>query len=623
MNCLLLVPHLKNTIAEPYTFPFSFGVVSAAMKQYDELAVHTLNLSHSDGDHYNEVRREIRAKNIETVLVDGSSWVYRSVKAALEAVKAVDPRIKTVVCGKMMSGDPETAMTALGSVDYGLIGEAELSAPSLMLALKRGEDPAAVDGLIIKTDRGPIRTRVRKEMHDLSALPWCDYDGFGFDFYLNHLPTPPQWIGASTPKRSATILSNRGCRSKCTFCAHEIWKAYRERPLEDYFAEVAHVVERYKIEHIHAAPQMFATNMPRLEEFCRRIKEFNLKGWSGVFRSADLNEEKIALLRDSGLFLLGLGVESPHNDILKNMRKNESAELIGSRLEMILRAGVRLCGAFILGDPAETYESALATLDWWEAHPEHDLQIGPVLCYPGTKIYKDAVKSGRINDPVQFLKDGFPPVNISRMTDNEYDDLINRRCLAAVTSRLESRPNFKDLIFLQADSRRRSISFEGTCHYCGKKTQYDKICMFEQSWLLCRHCPGVHKMPDLVDIKPSREIVEDNLRVLLASHARIGFWGIGSLFRALIEPGWVDHPNVHLLDQAAGQLFGTKKIQPPEEVINLGLDMVAIIPPEVSAHHEAISRAAVEDYGLASLITLYDFLSGDLSLPIARSSRPG
>ena len=45
-----------------------------------------------------------------------------------------------------------------------------------------------------------------------------------------------------------------------------------------------------------------------------------------------------------------------------------------------------------------------------------------IVLYPGSELYKLAVARGIIKDPVQFIKDGCPYVNISKMTDQEYRD---------------------------------------------------------------------------------------------------------------------------------------------------------------------------------------------------------
>ena len=48
-----------------------------------------------------------------------------------------------------------------------------------------------------------------------------------------------------------------------------------------------------------------------------------------------------------------------------------------------------------------------------------------IIAFPGSTLYKNACTNGKISDPVQFLKDGCPIVNLSRyMSDNDFRLLL-------------------------------------------------------------------------------------------------------------------------------------------------------------------------------------------------------
>jgi hypothetical protein len=49
-----------------------------------------------------------------------------------------------------------------------------------------------------------------------------------------------------------------------------------------------------------------------------------------------------------------------------------------------------------------------------------------IIAFPGSTLYKNACKNGRISDPVQFLKDGCPVINLSRyMDDSDFSRLVD------------------------------------------------------------------------------------------------------------------------------------------------------------------------------------------------------
>ena len=50
--------------------------------------------------------------------------------------------------------------------------------------------------------------------------------------------------------------------------------------------------------------------------------------------------------------------------------------------------------------------------------------VDMIIAFPGSALYKRACESGVIPNPVEFLKDGCPIVNVSKMNDKEFVDLV-------------------------------------------------------------------------------------------------------------------------------------------------------------------------------------------------------
>lgn len=55
-----------------------------------------------------------------------------------------------------------------------------------------------------------------------------------------------------------------------------------------------------------------------------------------------------------------------------------------------------------------------------EKHPQYAIILNFIVTYPGTPLYEYACEVGIIKkDEVQFIKDGCPAINVSRMSDSE------------------------------------------------------------------------------------------------------------------------------------------------------------------------------------------------------------
>jgi hypothetical protein len=118
-------------------------------------------------------------------------------------------------------------------------------------------------------------------------------------------------------------------------------------------------------------------------------------------------------------------VESADDKVLKSMRKGITRSQIENALEMLRIAGLHSRSGVIFGDPEETYDAAHSTLQWYrENRKRYQLFADMIISFPGSVLYKRACRNGIIPDPVQFLKDGCPIVNVSKMSDEEFERLV-------------------------------------------------------------------------------------------------------------------------------------------------------------------------------------------------------
>ncbi len=57
--------------------------------------------------------------------------------------------------------------------------------------------------------------------------------------------------------------------------------------------------------------------------------------------------------------------------MLQKMRKKIPFARIERAMETLHAGGLSITGNLIFGHPGETYETALKTIEWWEAHPQY------------------------------------------------------------------------------------------------------------------------------------------------------------------------------------------------------------------------------------------------------------
>ena len=424
LNVLLVIPRYLIYGDKHYVMPMGILYVSAYIKRSHAANVFTLNLNHRDGDERNVLRKAIMEYEIDFVGLGGLSGEYSDLRRITKWLSEDFPDLLISLGGGIMTADPTTTMRTFPEVTYGIIGEGELTLDELCRCIDGGGiGLEKIHGLAIRKDGDILITDRREEIQDLDTLPIPDFDGFDYGEYLENNPD----LSDEGKKYSqVSVIGGRSCKYNCTFCFHPSGSRYRQRSLDSIFHEIDYLVGRYDISYIALREELFATDNERVREFCRRVANYDFD-WSIQLRIDNVNDELISLLENTRCRYIFLGIESADNDVLKSMRKGITIGQIENALRKLTEAGLRFRSGVILGDTVETYDKALHTLEWFEKYRHiYSLYADMIIAFPGSTLYKRAIAAGIIPDPVRFLQDGCPVVNVSKMSDEEFKRIVDR-----------------------------------------------------------------------------------------------------------------------------------------------------------------------------------------------------
>ncbi len=513
-NYLLIMPRLIQNKGDGYSFPLGIAYISANMKKAGR-NVFTVNLNHRDGNIVEILNDLINKHHIHVVATGGLSFQYNTVKDVIEAAKKANPEIITIVGGGLITGDPEPAMRALEKVDYGVIGEGDITINELCDCIEKDCDPKKVDGLIFKENGSYVFTTPRKEFNNIDDLPWPDYEGFDIARYI--ASTPPG-ISGLNEHNTIFMLASRSCPYNCTFCFHTVGKKYRQRSLENFFEELDYMTSQYKIKFICLADELFARDINRVREFCKKINTYNIRWWA-QFRVDDITPEIIPILKEGGCEIMSFGLESADNRILKSMRKHTTVEMIEQTLKMVYESGISLEGAFIFGDKEETAETAQNTMKWWREHSQYRINLNLITVYPGAELYHYAVRQGIIKDKVKFLKEGCPQINVSKMSDEELSHLIAEITEAPLTQTKTLNP----VTLIKTDYSSGRINISSECSTCGEQNLWENVKLFTTNFLPCKKCGQKYNVPYPPEIMNDINL---NVKKLTEKYGEIAIWAI-------------------------------------------------------------------------------------------------
>lgn len=493
MNILFVIPKYSHN-EEPYEMPLGIAYVAAYVKQAG-FKVFCLNPNNHPGPMAKQLSQSIMEHQIDMVCSGGLSLHLEPIREVFAAAKRVKREIVTVGGGPIISSDPQFALAQL-QIDYGIMGEGEETLADLANALATGAEVTKVRGLVYADAGGEVNfTEGRPPIADLDILPMPDYAGFNYDIYIDRVAskTPHHFFSVFEKMdevRPASIISSRSCPFNCTFCYHPLGKKYRQRSLDKVFEEIGYLKNYYGINFLFLIDELFSSDQNRMLDFANRIKDYDIK-WVTQLRVADVNREVLQRLKESGLIGIAYGVENLSDKILRSMKKKITREQIDAALKMTREARIAVVGNILFGDPAENEETLAETMSWWLEHLEYNLYLKMIMPIPDSAIYRKALQRGLIKDKLQHIRNGFPPVNLTDLSEERFKELIDFTLTyrneekyfimgKLINSRKESTGNQHKLQF--------SITVE--CPECHKTLNYTPIppqtC--KTLLLLCKNC---------------------------------------------------------------------------------------------------------------------------------------
>lgn len=555
-NYLLVLPKESAKVTGHNVFPVGIAYVSAYIKSRGH-KVFTANLEFHEGSTHDALKKIIETHEIDVMCTSGLSRDYPRIKELLDAARRIKPDILIVIGGGIISGDPEPAMIALDA-NIGVIGQGEITMDELATALNNDLPYDEIPGLIFKRGDNYIKTGIRKDIKDLDLLPFPDYDGFSYPEYMEQINY-----------EAAHITASRSCPFKCTFCYHPSGDIYRKRSLDNIFKEIDMLREKYPFQVLSVSDELFAPKRDRVIEFCRRISSYNMK-WAVQLRVCDVDKELLQLMKDSGCISISYGIESADDKILTSMIKKITLEQINAALKATYEVGIDIQGGLIFGDINETIESANNSLSWYDQHPEYALDLNMIHIFPGTALYRNAITLGIIRDPIKFLTDGCPLINVSRLSDMEY------KKLASDLYERNMRAKYEPLEYEITNIKKGGpCTLKIKCNKCHNviESTGDKIHIHKIS---CPSCRQRYYVDPLKKQSISQTLPENNF----CNDKHVAIWGAGEICIKLLENlKNLDEDKFIVVDSSKsrqGYTVCNKEIFPTEKIIQLNINSVII-----------------------------------------------
>jgi anaerobic magnesium-protoporphyrin IX monomethyl ester cyclase len=489
-----------------YMMPVGLSYITSYLKK-NNFDVDFINLNHREGLIKDIIAKEFKNNKYDFVFIGSVSVYYPNIRDCIKYIRDISPNTKIVAGGGLVSSQPEIIFDLI-KPDFIIIGEGEQTSVELLNCAIGDNDFSHVNGLGYKNNDGNLIVNdPRHPIMDLDSLPFPDHDNDGFNEYLDHL-LPSDYVAFDRfdNPRYYPILMSRSCPYNCTFCYHPIGQKYRQRSIDNIMSEIIYVTKKYKINIFIGYDELFSNDEKRIIEFCKKFNDFRKTiswdiQWNFSLRVDNVNDKIVKIMKEAGCFMISLGLESYDHNILKSMKKHITPQQIDNAVRIITDNDVAIQGTFIFGDPAETMNSVKNTLNYYKHNRNilrSGVQLGFIMLFQGSHLYKYCVKNGLVTDEIEFIKnrakDGFifyEPVNL---TDNLSDSDF-KRVKSDVMDAVYTAGNYISPISSNIDNGTNEIHIR--CPYCHKIFVVKNIP--NPKWnafqnIGCRYCNGRFEM---------------------------------------------------------------------------------------------------------------------------------
>jgi len=421
-----------------FTFPLSYAYLAGYLIERGE----DVRILFKTQNHLQLVNQIM---SLNPLLV-GFGNLYPELKEIGEIINMLDRagrQFPIVIGGQMVTPIPKFAVKVTGA-DFGVIGEGEIILHSLVSALREDKNPLTVKGLAVRRGDDVILTGSGEVIEDINFLPPVPYDLFPTEqwlpigrWYVENVPQP-HW---RFEDRVINVHGGRGCPFACNFCYHHSKARYRKIP--QMMTEAAEALERFNGNMLYFSDDLVLATPARsrqLVDAVRLLKKPIQYSVSARFDTlSKIDDSLLSEMKETGCRIMGLGIESGSDRILKTIGKRFTAENVLNGLERLKQAGILPTVSIMVGQQSETKEDVELSIDLMRksvrSNPNIQYAFTITTPFPGSNLYNLIFEKGYLKDDQEFYDRYFSGsgvgdwnyvVNLSGMSEEELIQMFKK-----------------------------------------------------------------------------------------------------------------------------------------------------------------------------------------------------
>jgi len=320
-------------------------------------------------------------------------FTYRARQFAQLARRAreLGYRGRLVAGGHFAAFHAEQLLSDVPALDAVALGEGE---PILVELAAAPEDWRTVDGLVLRSDQGLVRTAPAIKPPDLDVLPYPPRKS-PLDDYLG-IPI-------------TNILSSRGCTRSCAFCSIAAWHRLcggprlRLRAPAELSNEMAWLyAQGVRIFNFHD-DNFVLDDKPAMVARLRALEaELGCRGVGNDIafaikcRPDVVDAELFAQLKAMGMFRVFLGIEAGTEQSLRQLGRGQTVAENEHALDVLGELDIHACFNLLMLNPDSTLEDFAGNVAFLRKHPHNAMNFCRTEIYAGTPLEARLRREGRL-----------------------------------------------------------------------------------------------------------------------------------------------------------------------------------------------------------------------------------
>jgi radical SAM superfamily enzyme YgiQ (UPF0313 family) len=203
------------------------------------------------------------------------------------------------------------------------------------------------------------------------------------------------------------LAMSRGCPGACTFCGSPLFWGTRNVRFHspEWFFEEIRTLAGKGISHFYISDDTFTMDRDRVMDLCRKLIHADLNiTWHAISRVDRVDPPLLAMMRKAGCIQISYGVESGSDTIKKRLGKPVPNSLAVQAFRRTAAAGMIPRAYFIYGSPGESQDTIQESIDLLMQLQPLGAIFYMLVTFPGTRLYEQAQKTGRVSDEIWHKK---------------------------------------------------------------------------------------------------------------------------------------------------------------------------------------------------------------------------